>query len=876
MPDPADPLPDAHSTRVFDPSADDVATHVFDGNEVTHSAGTTGPVENPAARPDGVPGYAILRELGRGGMGVVYLARQIGLNREVALKMVLAGGHASVAERIRFMAEAEAVAAVQHPGIVQVFDFGTHAGQPFFALEYLPGGSLADELQTALPEPRDAAGLIAKLARAVQAAHEKGIIHRDIKPSNVLLTAEKTPKLTDFGLARKTDSGSGLTQTGAVLGTPSYMSPEQAMGQHDRTGSGTDVYALGAVLYECLTGRPPFRAATAVETVRQVIADEPVPPRRLVPKLPRDLETICLKCLQKDPAKRYLSAAALADDLDRYLAGDSIVARPVPVWEKGWRWAKRNPSYFVAAGIMAATVVASIVLLASKNASLTVERNAARTAQSEAELANAEADRQRLVAKASEAKAVAAQEETAQALRVAEVQRDTIQTQLEEAVAFFRTLGAAESKDPIVRRQAARAYFQSAGAYLALGDYAKVREMAQSAADVYGGLAADAPADPAPLRGKAEATALMGHGSAVSGAYQDAQIQYQTAAELADRAVRLDPANVDSQVVLAETISSLAMYYSISNPPRATEFNAKTLAIAEKLMAVPAPGFKPRLLLVSTLTNAAATDLNMNRHDAAQKKIDRARAEITVLEKMKPPTAQAAERFTVSKAALSVLHGNRLFRAGKEDDGLDAVRAGIQILGPLVTAQPKSFPNRYQLLQHQLTYAEMLTRAGKKAPAEDAFRRFDALRDAMTADNPALGWMKTVGVMQRSAFLVERARDGMAADVEAAFATLLKGLDDHVALIVRYNRACAFAQLAKSGPAADRSEYAGKAVAELDGLLDTVYFQIPASRNHLDDDADLDPLRDRDDFKRFLARAKAIRSPAPPSRESAPRREKLN
>src|SRR5262245_44832228 len=319
--------PDAHSTRVFDPRPTDGATREFDANGVTRSA-AGGPAPAAAPPPDGVPGYSIVRELGRGGMGVVYLARQDALNRDVALKMVLAGGHASVAERIRFMAEAEAVAAVQHPGIVQVFDFGTHAGQPFFALEYLPGGSLADALQTALPEPRDAAALIAKLARAVHAAHEKGIIHRDLKPSNVLLTADKSPKLTDFGLARKTDSGSGLTQTGAILGTPSYMSPEQAAGQHDKTGPRTDVYALGAVLYECLTGKPPFRAATAVDTVMQVISEEPVPPGRLVPKLPRDLETICLKCLQKDPTKRYLSAAALAEDLERFLAGDSIIARP--------------------------------------------------------------------------------------------------------------------------------------------------------------------------------------------------------------------------------------------------------------------------------------------------------------------------------------------------------------------------------------------------------------------------------------------------------------------------------------------------------------------------------------------------------------------
>jgi serine/threonine protein kinase len=289
------------------------------------------------------PGYEILGELGRGGMGVVYKARQVGLNRIVALKMILAGGHAGAEERQRFLAEAEAIAAIKHPGIVQIHDFGTHEELPFFALEFCDGGSLAARLNgTPLP-PREAARLVEQLARAMQAAHERGIIHRDLKPANVLLGEDGEPRITDFGLARRTEGGSGLTQTGAIMGTPSYMAPEQAEGKKD-IGPAADVYALGAILYECLTGRPPFRAATTFDTILQVIADEPVPPSQLNAKAPRDLETICLKCLRKEPARRYRSAAALADDLTRWQRGEPIHARPVGRLERLTKWARRRPA----------------------------------------------------------------------------------------------------------------------------------------------------------------------------------------------------------------------------------------------------------------------------------------------------------------------------------------------------------------------------------------------------------------------------------------------------------------------------------------------------------------------------------------------------
>jgi WD40 repeat protein len=305
-----------------------------------------------------VPGYQIIEELGRGGMGVVYWAWQVGLNRTVALKMILAGAHAGPEELARFRTEAEAAARLQHPHLIQIHDIGEHEERPYISLEYVDGGSLAAAIKgTPWPAGR-AAQLMEILARAVEHAHRQGIVHRDLKPANVLLTKDGQPKITDFGLAKLLVGGGGtLTETGAIMGTPSYMAPEQAAGQNKEIGPATDVYALGAILYELLTGRPPFKAATAIETLHQVVHNEPVPPRGLQPGLPRDLETICLKAAAKLPARRYATARELADDLRRFLKDEPILARPAGMVERALKWIRRRPA---AAGLVA---IATLLLL---------------------------------------------------------------------------------------------------------------------------------------------------------------------------------------------------------------------------------------------------------------------------------------------------------------------------------------------------------------------------------------------------------------------------------------------------------------------------------------------------------------------------------
>lgn len=312
--------------------------------------------------PD-IDGYDVEGILGRGGMGVVYKARHQRLNRVVALKMLLAGPYASPQEVARFVRESRAVAELQHPHIVQVHDVGDLDGRPYFTMEFVEGGSLAQYL-AGMPQPsRRAAELTAALARAIQVAHSKGIIHRDLKPANILLADTETPKIADFGLARYVDGDPGLTMSDARVGTPSYMSPEQALGRLGVIGPSVDIYALGAILYEMLTGRPPFRAETAIETERQVVTAEVVRPSRLNSNVPRDLETICLKCLQKDPAQRYINARELADDIQRFLDGQPVRARPVGWMYRLWRWGSRNRA--VAAAFAGISLLLALIFVGS-------------------------------------------------------------------------------------------------------------------------------------------------------------------------------------------------------------------------------------------------------------------------------------------------------------------------------------------------------------------------------------------------------------------------------------------------------------------------------------------------------------------------------
>ncbi len=399
-------------TSALSPDSAAVLDTLPPADKRTHPATTGGLVIGPT-----IPGYKLLGELGRGGMGVVFKAQDVKLNRLVALKMILSGDYAEEAELERFRLEAEAVAKLQHPNIVQVFAIDECDGKPFFSLEFVDGGPLDKKLAGDPLPPREAALLLEQLARAMYYAHQRDILHRDLKPANVLLTKDGAPKITDFGLAKKLDDKeNSKTQGGTIMGTPSYMAPEQALGK-TTIGPAADTYSLGAILYEFLTGRPPFKGATVLDTLEQVRSQEPVPPRQLQPKVPKDLETICLKCLQKDVDKRYATAGELADDVKRFLDGEPIQARPTPAWERAWKWAKKEPklagAMVVAAGLMVA-LVAGAVLFADEQGRLKG------LADTEADKAKAQAKRADDAAKDAKAQAKRAD----QAAKDATAERD--------------------------------------------------------------------------------------------------------------------------------------------------------------------------------------------------------------------------------------------------------------------------------------------------------------------------------------------------------------------------------------------------------------------------------------------------------------------
>lgn len=402
--------------------------------------------DKPPVFPD-VPGYEILELIGEGGMGVVYRARQKELKRAVALKMILPQRQAGEAERIRFRLEAEAVARLQHPNIVQIYELGEHAGQLFFAMELVEGKTLTSWLRERRLSPRQSAAIVATLAHAVQAAHNRLVIHRDLKPDNVLVTADGTLKITDFGLARhldrarlenslgvRTSSPGGLSD-GALLGTPDYMAPEQARGRAAEIGPATDVYALGAILYRLLTGRPLFSCATLLDLLHSVIHTPPAPPSQLNSTVDRDLEAICLHCLEKDPTRRYGSTLELAEELGRYGLGETVRVRPVGRGVRAWRWSKRNPAL---AGALVALllVLVSGATLASILAVLADQRaDEAQAAEARAKAKAEDEERERKRAENNERRAVSAETRASQKASDEEKARERAETNAQRAKA---------------------------------------------------------------------------------------------------------------------------------------------------------------------------------------------------------------------------------------------------------------------------------------------------------------------------------------------------------------------------------------------------------------------------------------------------------
>jgi tetratricopeptide (TPR) repeat protein len=549
-------------------------------------------------------------------MGVVYKARHLGLNRLVALKMISAGAQATLEQRARFHLEAEALASLQHPHIVQVYEVGEHEHRPYLALEFVDGSSL-DARRAGNPQvPRQAAQLVETLARAMHCAHQRGIIHRDLKPANVLLDRDGMPKITDFGLAKRLGDESSRTHTGVVMGTPSYMAPEQAAGKIKEIGPLADVYALGAILYDLLTGRPPFAGTTVLETLLQVQFVEPVAPTRLRPKIPRDLETICLKCLQKEPHQRYASAADLAEDLRRFVAGEPIRARPVGRWERLRKWVRRRPAVAALIGVIALAVVGLPVGLTWHTVRLSAERDYA-----ERNLRRALEAVQQMLTEVGE-------KQLADEPRMEEKRRAL----LAKALHFYQDFLKEKRTDPALRKETALAHQRLGDVLRLLEQYDAAKEAYSQARILLSQLAADYPSEPEYRQELAYGANFLGEIYRLTSRPREARAAYQTALQLQQQLVAEYPTRLGYQQDLARTYYNLAILLREDNHLEdAEKALTEAITLLEDLVAK-AP-HEPAYLqhLARSYVNLGPVLRATRRPRQARQRYDQARA---VLEKL--------------------------------------------------------------------------------------------------------------------------------------------------------------------------------------------------------------------------------------------------
>jgi serine/threonine-protein kinase len=669
-----------------------------------------------------VPGYEVLGPLGRGGMGVVYKARQRGLNRLVALKMILAGGHAGREELARFRAEAEAVARFQHPNIVQIHEVGEHQGQPFFALEFAAGGSLADKLAGTPWEARPAAALVESLARAMDAAHQRGIVHRDLKPANVLLTADGTPKVTDFGLAKRLDDQVGQTHPDAILGTPSYMAPEQTGGRAREVGPASDVYALGAILYEALTGRPPFRAATVLETLDQVRSQEPVPPRQLQPKVPRDLETICLKCLQKAPARRYASTAALADDLRRFLAGEPILGRRAGALERAAKWARRKPAAAAALALLLTAVVALAVGIAA------VMQGKRRTEQALASVSQA---RERTRQALDEMSTQVIEDWLAQRKELEPAQRAF----LERALALYEEFAQESGNAEEVRKGVAGAHMRVGKIRVTLGQHEGAEAAYRRAQDLYGSLVADFPRAPEYRSQLAKCHSNLG--TLLSNIRpEEAGVAFGEALAVQKQLVAEFPGTPEYRISLAATYNDLGLLLrDIRGPKEAKAAYDDALALLKQLADEFPTVTQYRRRLAASQDNRATLLNDMGRPEEAEAAYRDALAIRRGLVADSPPVPQQRLELARTLRHLGIV----LFRSLRRPKEAEAAyREALALEKPLAAEYPTVPEYRVGLAQSLNNLGNLLMDTGRPGEAEGVFRDALALKKQLADDYPTV------------------------------------------------------------------------------------------------------------------------------------------
>jgi tetratricopeptide (TPR) repeat protein len=844
-----------------------------------------------------IPGYEVLGLLGRGGMGLVFRARHVALNRLVALKVMRGGAGAEPQHRARFHIEAEAVASLQHPNIVQIHDVGEHDGCPYFAMELVEGGTLAERLAEGLPTPDEAARLTEVLARAMHRAHQRGIVHRDLKPANVLLqTADlksqisdlqsAVPKITDFGLAKRfEDDGPAPTRTGAILGTPAYMAPEQAWGRPQDIAPPVDVYALGAILYEMLAGRPPFRGASDVETLYLLRAAEPARPSGLRPGIARDLETICLKCLHKEPARRYATAEELADDLRRYREGEPVRARPVGRGERLLKWARRRPAVAALAGCLLLAAGAVVAGVMAHEMQLRAERDRA-----EKNLRVAVAAVEKMLTEVAE--------KDLHSEPRSEIKRRRL---LEKALAFYEELLSDRGDDPALRRETALARLRVADIRRWLDDRAGAEEAYGQAIAQFTQLDKESPSEPEHRQHLAYAHNYRGEVFRAASRWEEALADYNAALALQEPLAQA-PGRPDHLLDLARTRYNLGLLLAERNDPAAAERQFdEAIALLTPLAGADAAA-EPRQHLARAHLDRATVRRRLARVTDGRADCDRAVALLQGLADADPPNPE----YRVELAIALANRGNTFDPRRQRDEAERDYGAALRLLRELKSDFPRVPGFRVELANTCNSLAAFRARTESPGEAKKCWDEAHDLWRGLIAGSPErasyhgdlgmtlgnLGWLH---LQQRHPQDAVPCLEEALAELKVALApnpaepsfrrAQRRAGCDLAAALVRQGRHEAAARRA-AALAADEPRARGcylaacflaRCVAEVDGAADLA----PADRQRLSDDyaerarsllrqaaaeglpglrdladeAGFEPLRARDDFRRLIADA---------------------
>jgi eukaryotic-like serine/threonine-protein kinase len=819
--------------------ADDSLAGLFrEANAQGTVARPEGMATGEAVPADPPSGYEVLEVVGEGGMGVVSKALQIGLGRLVALKQIRPEFLAGWDGVARFRRESEAAARLRHPNIVPIYDVGWWAGVPYYSMEYVEGGTLRDRLADGPIDPRASARLVETLARAVQHAHDAGVVHRDLKPGNVLLAPDLgCPKISDFGLA-KLDNDASRTRSGAILGTPGYMAPEQAAGDSSRVGPSSDVYALGAILYEALTGRPPFQASTILETLELVRAAEPTPPRQLRGNIPRDLATVALKCLEKSPDRRYVSAGTLADDLRRHLDGEPIVARAVSTPERLAKWARRRPWQAISAALGVVVLLGAMAGTLAHNARLRLEVRRTEREASEARTQRTRAEDQYRSARDAIGRMLGRLDEPRFAGQPVGGQLGIRRQLVEDALAFYE--GAVRDDGPAelsARIDKARALREAANYQIMLQDFEAAPRTLRRALGLLDALVADGRDDPRIADEQVECLSKLGITLTGSGRPEEAEVLYLRAIECAERAARSHPDSLDREEAIAWCHGNLGSSFLAADRVREAEFHlARAAEIRRRLLASHPREIDLQARLAEGLINQALNHVKMGRTEQADAEYAEAVDRLAPIVRNEPTRNVSA----LSLGKLYLNWGSLAMTTRQTDLAIERFRAGLETVD-LLLGHLRDWPEARQWssrLGAALGFA--LSAAGRYQAAIASFDRAIALAEGNDRETYRVG---------RLVCLAHDGRGDVAlAEARAMFREwrVPRGID-------LYNLACVAATVAGSAESPGSRGLAEDAGVQAIRWLDQAHalgtFPGLGMLRALDNDTDFDALRSREDFR---------------------------